>query len=346
MIKKSKSRHFLIFLCVLFIGFPMKAQDFTQIKTYSQLDILVSDYLSRDQIDKAVEALEYGMTKFEEDLYSIISKLTLYYPKLNQYEKIMDAWEYGQSKGLFFPARYKRYESLFGTERYQKFILENDRLFSDAQKRTEAQYDIVLPASYSSSRKYPLFISLHGDNNNIISFKKRWKFNKLSNQYILAFFQSSQLSGTDRYVWTSDRVKGKKDLVKLYNQLISDYNIDESKVFIGGFSSGGALAIEVAIFDLIPISGFAVLCPAGIQIHEADLDKIIEAKNRNLKGYIISGEEDIFALKEQKKVAVLFDKAGLHYKMTAITGMGHTYPKDLDERLDIAFNFLDNRKQK
>ena len=322
----------------------LKAQDLTIYNTYEQIDSLVTDYYNKDQIEKAVYVLEYAKLKFENDLYKIISKLTLYYPKINQFDRLMDVWEYGQSKGLFFPARYKRYEPLFETARYQKFLKENDRLKKEAAKKTRAEYCVVLPDKYDLNKKYPVLISLHGDNNNNTSFKKFWKLKKYSNEYIVVFFQSSQLSGTNRYVW-EDKEIGKRDVVELYEKLKDNYNIDESKLYIGGFSSGGAVSLDAAVKNTIPVKGFITLCPAGITFTEADSVNLTRAVNRNIKGYIIAGEKDIFALHEQRINAALFDAVGLDYKMITIIGMGHTYPKDLDEQLDIAIDFITSEKE-
>jgi len=311
-------------------------QDVTQIKTYCEIQRLVNEYLNDDQIEDALEVLEYAKTKFEKDLYNIISLLTLYYPKTGQYDKLMDAWEYGQKRGLFFPARYQRYKPLFNTKRYKKFIKKNDQLREEAQKNVKADYEIILPINYELKREYPVLISLHGDNQNIGIFKKKWRLHAQSDQFILAYFQSSQLSGTDRFIWSEDKKRGKSDIINLYNRLRREYHIDESIVLIGGFSSGGALAIDVAIGDQIPIKGFIALCPAGMETSQLDMNSLNKAKTRNIIGKIISGEKDAFAFNEQKKMSLLLDKAGINCELIIIPGMGHTFPRDFDVTLKEA----------
>lgn len=317
-------------------------QDFTEVETYEQVEILVREYRNRDQTERAIEVLEWAKIKFHDDLYSIISQLTLYYPQCNRFDGVMDAWEYGQARGFFFPAKYKRYEPLFGTERYERFLKTNDRFHAEAQARNHAEYEVVLPSEYDTTERYPVFISMHGDNNNNRTFKKYWRLDSLSDRYILAFFQSSRLSGTDRFVWSENKEQSKKDVVQLYKQLCDEYAIDESRIIIGGFSSGGALAMDAALQNLIPAKGFIAVCPAGIDTYEEDFRSLMEAGDRNVSGYILCGEKDVFALDEQKQVAGLFDEAGFRYRMIVIPGMGHSYPDDLDERIRDALHFIDD----
>jgi dienelactone hydrolase len=315
-------------------------QDVTQIKTYCEIQKLVNKYLNNDQIEDALEVLEYAKTKFEKDLYNIISLLTLYYPKTGQYDKLMDVWEYGQKRGLFFPARYQRYKPLFNTKRYKKFIKNNDQLREEAQKNVKADYEIILPINYESKREYPVLISLHGDNQNIEIFKKKWKLNEQSDQFILAYFQSSQLSGTNRFIWSEDKKRGKSDIINLYNRLKTEYHIDESMVLIGGFSSGGALAIDLATCDQIPLKGFIALCPAGMEMSQLDINRLTKAKTRNIIGKIISGEKDAFAFNGQKKMSLILDKAGINCELIIIPGMGHTFPRDFDVTLKEALRHM------
>jgi predicted esterase len=245
---------------------------------------------------------------------------------------------------LFFPARYPRYEPLFGSERYERFLSRNERLRQEVQERTEAEYTVILPPGYSNHRSYPVFISLHGDNSNIRMIRDRWVPLTLGGEFLLAFFQSSQFSGTDRYVWSEDGERSRNEIVELYQRLREEYSIDEEKVIVGGFSSGGALAIDAVLTGRIPAQGFVALCPAGVQVNRADAERLAAARSRGVTGTILWGEEDPFSLDEQEKVAGLLREAGVRYELAVIPGLGHALPHDIGQRLDEALRFIRGRE--
>ena len=70
----------------------------------------------------------------------------------------------------------------------------------------------------------------------------------------------------------------------------SQYPVNTGQVVIGGVSAGGAMAIDVSIDGVIPTAGFIGVCPG--KPTEFDKMKVRMAREKNIKGVIIGGEED------------------------------------------------------
>ena len=298
-----------------------------------QVDALAATYFSQDRIDKAIAAFEYAKTRFPADLYTTIRRLTSLYASTKQYDKVMDTWELGQSRELFFMAESKLYEPLFQTERYRTFLVGNARLLEEARKSAKAKYDVVLPDPFDPTREYPVFIVLHGNNINTAVMKPRWKLDTLAGSFVLVFLQSSQVTGSESFIW-DDLATGRRDVAGCYAWLQKNYRIDTTRVLIGGFSGGGGMAIDAAIRGVIPAKAFIALCPGGVLPGRSDLAALKEAAGRSLVGQVIAGERD--DPEEAKAFVALLSEAGVQVGLTVVPGLGHGFPADLPARLDKA----------
>jgi predicted esterase len=301
--------------------------------TFEQIDDLAGTFFSQGRIDKAVEALEYAKSKFPAEMYTIIRRLVFYSAQAKLFDLAMDNWELGQSRGLFFPTGSKLYEPLFRTGRYVRFLAANQELLAEAKKNARAKYDVALPEAYDASKEYPVFIVMHGNNINSAVIMPKWKLNSLAGRVILAFLQSSQVSGSESFIW-DDLAVGRRDIAAYYTWLQSKYKIDRTKVLIGGFSGGATMAIDAALRRVIPAAGFIALCPGGVLPGRADMEIFKEAAVNNISGQIIAGEKD--GPEEAQALTDLFSEAGLKVGLTVVPGLEHTFPADLPARLDSA----------
>ena len=168
----------------------------------------------------------------------------------------------------------------------------------------------------------------------------RWnclKRYRLARKCILAFLQSSQVSGSESFVW-DDLAAGRRDVADCHAWMKSKYKIDEAQVVIGGFSGGAAMAMDAALRQVIPAAGFIALCPGGVLPGRADMDVFRQAAGKGLAGQIIAGEKD--DPEEAKALVDLFAEAGLRVGLSVVPGLGHTFPADLPARLDQAVALL------
>ena len=139
------------------------------------------------------------------------------------------------------------------------------------------------PTATTPGKEYPLFIVLHGNNINTAVIKPKWKLDKLAGRFILAFLQSSQVSGSESFIW-DDLPAGRRDIAACYAWLQAKYKIDRTRVLIGGFSGGAAMAIDAVLRQVIPAAGFIALCPGGVLPGRADMEIFKEAAGKNIRG--------------------------------------------------------------
>ena len=301
--------------------------------TIEEVDELAATYFSQDRIDQAIAAFEYAKTRFPADLYTTIRRLTSFYAMTKQFDKVMESWELGQSKGLFFKTGSKLFEPLFETERYRTFLAANQKLLDAARKSARATYDVVLPKAFDPAKEYPVFIVLHGNNVNTADIKPKWKLDSRAGDFILAFLQSSQVTGSESFVW-DDQPTGRRDVAGYWDWLQANYKIDKKRVLIGGFSGGAGMAIDAAIRGVIPARAFIALCPGGVLPGQSDVPVAKEAAGRNLAGQVIAGEKD--DPQEAEALVALLNGAGVKVGLTVIPGLGHAFPADLTARLEKA----------
>lgn len=125
-----------------------------------------------------------------------------------------------------------------------------------------------------------------------------------------------------------------------YQQIKRKYAVDPNRVMVGGASAGGIIATTIAQNATIPVSG-AILAfpgpPPGLT--EA---KLRQATERGMRVALLTGELD-GAIKIQKDLGVLFDKAGLPNRFVVFPGIGHQFPKDFPAQIDISLEFIWNK---
>src|SRR5205823_9745002 len=110
---------------------------------------------------------------------------------------------------------------------------------------------------------------------------------------LLAAVQSSQIAATKTYLW-DDQATAMRDIEARYADLRRLHAIDAGRVVLAGFSLGGETALRAALSGAIPTKGFILLGPGGptIDTPEEWLPLITQGAERNLRGYVLLGEED------------------------------------------------------
>jgi predicted esterase len=131
----------------------------------------------------------------------------------------------------------------------------------------------------------------------------------------------------------------KEEIAHAYGEVLEKYPIQMDDVLIGGFSSGGVAALEIVLEQVIPVSGFVVLCPAKSEAFTEE--NIRMAKKRGVRGTILTTEMDP-RLTVQKEMAKIIDKEDLSCEFIITPNIGHWFPDDLDERIDQAIDYIRN----
>ncbi len=217
---------------------------------------------------------------------------------------------------------------------------KNNLLLERAQEKANMQYKVCLPSDYRAEQKYPVFFALHGDgaDGNIHNFSQYWTpeaFEGLG--FITVYVQSSQVYCHEGFQWNQDVETARKDLLECFSIVSTEYSVDPSKMYIGGFSGGAMISVEFALGEVLPLKGFISLCPGSVS-DNFSVDRTEAAMKRGVNGVILEGELDLEpSVQDLLKV---FDETGFEYKYVINKGLGHVCPVDLTEKLKEAMMFI------
>lgn len=303
---------------------------------------LTYEGLDTNQLNNAIETLEemLGDSDHEYARYLITFHLTFFCAQAKDYEKCLDLLESGQQEGFFFPAvmgsrTWPEYlPELKKLERFDTWFEENKRRREQAQQNASAEYFVQTPDGYTEDKTYPLLIVFHGGiDSNISSFIK-WQSSMLQSECIVAYLQGNLIQGSFHRSLNSNQQAIAK---QAYQQITQKYAVDPDRVMVGGASAGGMIAVVIAQDATIPVTG-AILAFPGPPPGLTE-DKLRKAAERGLRVALLTGELD-GAIKIQKELGVLFDKAGLPNRFVVFPGIGHKYPEDFPNQIDLSLDFI------
>ena len=338
-------RRILPVICLLLAAGVLASrpvQEKKEFSSYQELRQYLGELYQQKRYQEAVDLIEQVLDKFPDHVRANTYNLAIFYIQLENYEKAVWALQEGHRRGAFFGKWdfiAALWDPLRNLEGFQDVLEKNEALIAEAQSRAAMTLEVVTPEDYDPSQKYPLFIALHGGGGNIPEFKPNWISRRLSQEFIVAFVQSSQVATMEGFHW-QDPSTTKKDLSEAYRQIIEQYPIDTDRVIVGGLSSGGYASLIVALQNTIPACGFVVLRPAfPEEVTEAD---IIEARDRGVRGTLITTENDQ-RIEQQKQLALLFKKHGLQYQFLVTPTTGLWFPENLPDLIDQAIAHTFNR---
>jgi len=337
----------LLFVC-LSTSFAIntdKVQETGEFTNYEELRQHIRELYQQKNYQEAADLLERALDQFPDHILAITYNLSLMYTHLGEYTKGAQALLSGLEHDIFY-SKYsfvgKIWTPFKDTNVFKKFREQNESMRIEAQKMAKPEILVLMPKGFSASKKYPLFIALHGGGGNIAGFKNNWSSSKLKKDFITAYLQSSQVIAMDGYNWTEDIELTKKEIDAAYKKIVKDYPIDTQNVLIGGFSSGGVAALKVILDSTIPAGGFVVLCPARPK--GFSVDRVKMAKMRGVRGALITTEMDP-RLPDQKKMAEMFKTEEFPLQFIITPNIGHWFPEDMDNKIDSAIDFI-QRKEK
>jgi predicted esterase len=332
----------LILLLLGYLSYSGSAQkEEVQFSSYQEMRKHVGDLYSQKKYREASAILSESLARFPDHLYANSYNLALMYGHLGEHEKgvriLLNCLEHGLWFGKYAFYNEEAWEAYKKQKNFQIFLEKNEVLWKEAQKKSKPDLLVVTPDGYTQGKEYPLFIALHGGNSNIANFKKSWMSEKMRQEFVVAYVQSSQIVAMDGYNWTEDIELTKKEIADAYQKIIKEYTVRKDKVVVGGFSSGGVAALEVVLHQTIPAAGFISLCPAKPEGFTTEL--VREAKKRGTRGTILTTEMDP-RLPDQKEMHRILETEDFPCEFIITPDIGHWFPKDLDVKIDNAIIFI------
>lgn len=311
-----------------------------QAKTYDLMRDEVGRYYDAGQFDEAAQTLEEMLLLFPEHLDANCYNLALVSMRRGLVGRALDVLEYAIEHEVWF-GKYAFTDDvwmpLLQMPGWVEFHRRNEETRAREQELVEPRLEVRLPAGYNAARAYPLFLAFHGGGENVDVFLPHWRSPLLDREFIVAYPQSTRLISKDGYNWTEDVDLSLREIRDAYDDVVARYPVDTGQVFVGGFSSGGVVALEVVLRNSLTVKGFVVLCPA--KPDDFTPSAVRAAAARGVRGTLMTTERDN-RVDQQREMARVFAEEGLDHEFFVFPNIGHWYPEDFAERLDRAITLI------
>lgn len=201
------------------------------------------------------------------------------------------------------------------------------------QANTRLEVEVV---EAKSAGHNPLLMAFHMRGSSLAATLPYWR-SATQLGVTVAVPQSSQLLGPGEYAWT-DPERADKEALEAFRQVQSAYEVDRSRVVLGGASQGASLALRLALQEQpIPARGFVAVAGGG---RAEALEPLFEgAAQRGVRGTLIIGERDP-ARAPVEELHEALSRAGLVVRLEVVPGLGHDYPGDFDGHMQTALRFV------
>jgi len=299
----------------------------------------VISLFQQKQYAQAARILSAHLDRFPDHTLANISNLVLMARMRQEPEQMVYWLEEGHRRGLFFGIwafEGEAWGPLKENTRFQAFLQANQKRIQKAEQEANLQVELVKPQGYRPEKAYPLFIALHGGGESIASFRPHWTSPTLGQKFIVAYVQSTQVADMQGFHWQNQE-KTRQDLQQALGQIRAQVRIDDQKIVIGGFSSGGFGSLVALFGQTIPARGFVLLCPDTPDLPAADV--LRHLKKRHVRGTLLSSEFDP-RLSQQKRFVSRMKDAGIPVRLVVSPNTGHWYPENLSALIDQALNGL------
>ena len=158
-------------------------------------------------------------------------------------------------------------------------------------------YSLHIPETFDGTQSAPLVIFLHGGGGNAQSAQNFTGFNDVSEQegFLMLYPQAGFETATKSFVWADGRglapdKLGIDDVVfvnALVDYLVSEYNINQNRIYLCGFSNGSFLTQKIAFESN---SRFAAIGTLGGTMHQSFFDT--GKPNRAIPMVYVFGTDD------------------------------------------------------
>jgi hypothetical protein len=232
-------------------------------------------------------------------------------------------------KGYWYSYDYlTRDEDLNSLRKEEDFIRWLD-LCKEREQSALANPESKLLVEGKTVEEKPLFLVLHGDQENIEITRPYWN-GVLDQGYVLALLQSSQIEFSHGYNWR-DVNQGVSEVGTYFEALMEDESVSKDS-WIGGFSAGCNVGLRAILDGAITANRFVFVAPWLPDLEEWK-EELSFLKDKGISGHILVGDQDHDCLEGAEQLAVELMELGVHVSFEKIEGLAHDYPIDFQARL-------------
>lgn len=195
------------------------------------------------------------------------------------------------------------------------------------QRGQRGGYSLFVPESYTSDRKWPLIVALHGGSGHGANFLWSWLRDARACGCLLA-----SATSRDRTWSLREADKDGVGLNRMLGQISERYNIDSSRLLLTGISDGGTYSMLLAAGKQSPFTHYA---PVAAAVHAMqNREGRVLALVAGTRIYMVHGARDwMFAVDQARSAADALKDAGAELVYREIDDLSHSYPRDENPRI-------------
>jgi pimeloyl-ACP methyl ester carboxylesterase len=179
-------------------------------------------------------------------------------------------------------------------------------------------------------------IALHGGAGNSNEYATHWDA-AVSAGWLVVVPQSPlpAYSGGESFTWPVPAAVAEQ-LAEHLDEVRRSHSFD--RLVLAGTSQGARTALWCAV-HAVPEPAVGVLAVAGAASLDDVLPVLPAAAERHLRAWFLTGDRD-FAHPAVLETRDAFVETGIECRLTDVSGVGHTFPPDFDDRLPAMLDFL------
>ena len=291
----------------------------------------------------ALELLAEQGSHFPERQDDIFFWKACFFALDEQMDKAILSLEQGLEDGYWWKPEFLSTEEdlnkLHGQPAFERLLEDCQNRFKAAKTKSQSKLHSFLPPM-SAPIPYPAIVAMHGRDMDPKVTTGYWKLATELGCFV-AVPQSSQISGINRFVWDEEK-RALNEIEGHLEDILGESAIAADKVILGGFSQGAHRAIKFALQGLGAAHGFIAVAPYITDNDIAQFESIFaELVNRELRGYIITGEHDP-QREHAARLTAKLQEAGIACTMEEYPDLGHEYPPNFEISLQKALDFILN----
>lgn len=301
-------------------------------RTFIELQNLVFKSFGKRDFDEVHKLINEIEMEFPERIEKYCFWRACTFAYMGQRKKAISVLREALSKGVWWNpytlTQDPDLKALLEMEEFQTIIKECQSVLEKQEHKKQSEL-----YTYGNEFSKTGILSIHWRGSNVEDFAPFWLE---GNDYFIGFPQSSQTYGFNSYCWDNHEqaVKEVKDSLYKFNQ-----QFEMDNLIMAGASQGGKLSIEIAFSeDSIDMKGFIAVIPAIKEVEPIE-SLIKNTKKSNLRGCIITGDQDPFYEKTMELVEI-FKQNGIECSIFVTEGLGHYFPDNFSQQLKKAVDFI------
>lgn len=205
-------------------------------------------------------------------------------------------------------------------------------------ERVDFKWRIVTPKNFDKDKKAPLLVALHHLGGSMDAAVERWKDAADEVGAILLCPQGTIRTDDGVYQWGMSTDEIEKNVMRAMDAAMDDYNIDQDKVVLAGFSQGGWITWHLGLTHPDTFRG---LIPVGGPYRQAASSISTQKELKKLRVYVmVGGDEREEILQSNRDAAGELEKIGAKVNLKVYRGIGHDFPSNAKEEQIAALKFV------